>query len=109
MPHPNKAKGDRAERAALAILQQYDPEARRTRPGRREDEGDIHALNMAWQVKDVATPKWRPWLNQLTTQVELSPYQHGALIWKLRGYGGKKPKWLAVMELDQLAALLQSP
>ena len=71
MTNNNKMKGDRAERAALAILQQYDPEARRTRPGRREDEGDIHALNMAWQVKDVATPKWRPWLNQLLSLIHI--------------------------------------
>ncbi|MDU7194114.1 hypothetical protein [Lawsonella clevelandensis] len=77
-----------------------------TRPGRREDEGDIHALNLIWQVKDVAQPRWRDWLHQLHQQTESSPYQHGVLVWKLRGYGGKPPKWLAVMELDPLAELL---
>lgn len=106
MPHPNKAKGDRAERSVLAILQQHDPAARRTRPGRREDEGDIHALNATWQVKDVARPLWREWLTQLDQQVERSPYRRGILVWKLRGYGGKPVKWLAVMELDKFAELL---
>lgn len=107
MPHPNKAKGDRAERAVLAILQHYDPTARRTRPGRREDEGDIHALNLTWQVKDVAQPRWRDWLTQLHQQTESSPYQHGAIVWKLRGYGGKPAKWLAVMELEHMCELLE--
>lgn len=107
MPHPNKAKGDRAERAVLAVLKQFDNDARRTRPGRREDEGDIHALNTTWQVKDVARPLWRDWLTQLTQQVERSPYQRGILIWKLRGYGGKPAKWLAVMELEQMCELLE--
>lgn len=106
MPHPNKAKGDRAERDVRKIISQYDPDARRTRPGRREDEGDIHALNMSWQVKDVASPLWRDWLVQLDSQVGHSRYQHGAIVWKLRGYGGKPAKWLAVMELDKFAELL---
>lgn len=106
MPHPNKAKGDRAERDVRKIISQYDPDARRTRPGRREDEGDIHALNMSWQVKDVASPLWRDWLVQLDSQVGHSRYKHGAIVWKLRGYGGKPAKWLAVMELDKFAELL---
>ena len=41
MANPNKAKGDRVERDVRKIISQYDPAARRTRPGRREDEGDI--------------------------------------------------------------------
>lgn len=73
MPHPNKAKGDRAERGVLRILSEYDSSARRTRPGRREDEGDIHALSITWQVKDVARPVWRDWLTQIAEQVERSP------------------------------------
>lgn len=107
MPHPNKAKGDRAERDVLNIITQYDCSARRTRPGRREDEGDIHALNTTWQVKDVARPLWREWLTQLDQQVERSPYQHGILVWKLRGYGGKPAKWLAVIELEHMCELLE--
>ena len=107
MANPNKAKGDRAERSVLAILQQHDPPARRTRPGRREDEGDIHALNTTWQVKDVARPLWRDWLVQLDSQVEHSRYQRGILVWKLRGYGGKPAKWLAVMELEHMCELLE--
>lgn len=107
MSHPNKAKGDRAEREVLRILSEYDSSARRTRPGRREDEGDIHALNMVWQVKDVARPLWREWFVQPGSQVERSPYGRGVLVWKLRGYGGKPPKGLAVMEADKLAQLLK--
>ena len=106
MANPNKQKGDRAERDVLHILQQYDPAARRTRPGRREDEGDIHALDAAWQVKDVARPQWRDWLHQTDLQAARSPYKHGVLVWKLRGYGGKPAKWLAIMELKDLADML---
>ena len=106
MPHPNRTKGDRAERDVLAVLKQFDSDARRTRSGRREDEGDIHALNTTWQVKDVARPLWREWFVQLGSQVGCSPYGHGVLVWKLRGYGGKPAKWLAVMELDKFAELL---
>lgn len=107
MANPNKAKGDRAERAVLAVLKQFDNDARRTRPGRLEDQGDIHALNTTWQVKDVARPLWRDWLTQLDQQVERSPYRRGILVWKLRGYGGKPAKWLAVMELEQMCELLE--
>ena len=107
MANSSKAKGDRAERAVLAVLKQFDNDARRTRPGRREDEGDIHALNMSWQVKDVARPLWRDWLVQLDSQVEHSRYQHGILVWKLRGYGGKPAKWLAIIELEHMCELLE--
>lgn len=107
MPSSSKVKGDRAERAVLAVLKQFDNDARRTRPGRLEDQGDIHALNMVWQVKDVARPLWRDWLVQLDSQVEHSRYQCGILVWKLRGYGGKPAKWLAVMELEQMCELLE--
>lgn len=107
MTSSSKVKGDRAERAVLAVLKQFDHDARRTRPGRREDEGDIHALNTTWQVKDVARPLWRDWLTQLDEQVERSPYQHGAIVWKLRGYGGKPAKWLAIMELEHMCELLE--
>lgn len=107
MAHPNKAKGDRAERDVLKIISQYDPAARRTRPGRLEDQGDIHALNMVWQVKDVARPLWRDWLVQLDSQVEHSRYQHGILVWKLRGYGGKPVKWLVITELEHMCELLE--
>ena len=107
MTSSSKVKGDRAERAVLAALKQFDHDARRTRPGRREDEGDIHALNTTWQVKDVARPFWRDWLTQLTQQVERSPYRRGILVWKLSGYGGKPAKWLAVMELEQMCELLE--
>ena len=106
MTSSSKVKGDRAERAVLAALKQFDHDARRTRPGRREDEGDIHALNTTWQVKDVARPLWRDWLTQLDEQVERSPYEHGVLVWKLRGYGGKPAKWLAIMELGDLLPLI---
>ena len=105
MPHPNKTKGDRAERDVLKIISKYDPAARRTRPGRREDEGDIHALGLTWQVKDVAQPRWRDWLAQLHQQIAVSPYQYGVLVWKLRGFSGKPAKWLAVMELDHLCGV----
>lgn len=40
MANPNKVKGDRVERDVRKIISQYDRTARRTRPGRREDEGD---------------------------------------------------------------------
>jgi len=39
--------------------------------------------------------------------VEHSRYQRGILVWKLRGYGGKPAKWLAVMELEHMCELLE--
>lgn len=83
-------------------------DAVRTRPGRREDEGDIHVNrgpDYILQTKDVATPQWREWLNQLAEQVDNAKAVHGALVVKRRGVGGKPPLHLAVMPLDDLLYL----
>ncbi|AKJ72335.1 RusA-like Holliday junction resolvase [Gordonia phage GMA4] len=108
MANPNKAKGDKYERDVLAICRAAGyPWAERTRPGRREDEGDIHlAPGVILQTKDVATVAWREWLSQLADQVRCARATHGALIVKRRGTAGRAPLHLAVMPLEQYLALV---
>jgi len=102
MPHPNKAKGDRAERDVRKIISQYDPSARRTRPGRREDEGDILTDEFTIQVKNVKTARWDTWLTEWDQQQKRSGKPHKILVWRRAGAGGRKPRFLAVMDLIDL-------
>lgn len=102
MPNPNKQKGDRAERDVLKIISQYDPTARRTRPGRREDEGDILTDEFTIQVKNVKTARWDTWLTEWDQQQKRSGKPHKILVWRRAGAGGRKPRFLAVMDLIDL-------
>lgn len=108
MANLNKNKGDQYERDVLAVARRSGfPFAERTRPGRREDQGDIHLCpGFTIQCKDVATLQWRAWLDQLAAQKKAAGMPHGALVVKRRGAGGRKPLHLAVMSLDDLLALL---
>ena len=103
-----KAKGDQYERDVLKIARRSGfPFAERTRPGRREDEGDIHlAPDVIVQCKDAATPRWREWLAELNAQRLLARSAHGVLVVKRRGSGGRPPIHLAVMPLDDMLRLL---
>lgn len=108
MTNRNKAKGDKYERDVLEVARRSGfPWAERTRPGRREDQGDIHLCpGVTIQAKDVATPDWRTWLTQLEQQKRAAGMPHGALVVKRRGAGNRPPLHLAVMTLDSLLALL---
>lgn len=107
MANPSKRKGDRAERDVLAMLLPHMPTAKRTRAGRQEDEGDILTDQFTIQVKDVKNAQWGKWLEEWDEQHELSGKPYKLLVWKRRGYGGKKPRWLAVMDLDDLLPFLE--
>lgn len=108
MANPNKDRGDRYEREILALAKRRGfVDASRTRPGRREDEGDIHlSPGVIVQTKDQKTPAWREWLDQLESQRLAARAEHGILVVKRRGSGGRPPLHLAVMPLDHMLRLL---
>lgn len=108
MTNRQKAKGDAYERDVLRMARTAGfPYAERTRPGRREDEGDIHlAPGVILQTKDVASPQWREWLAQTEQQRRCAQADHGVLVVKRRGTGGRPPLHLAVMDLDSMLRLL---
>lgn len=108
MANRNLNKGNQYERDVLAIAKRSGfVHASRTRPGRREDEGDIHlAPGVIVQTKDAAQPRWREWLDQLADQVRCARAEHGVLVVKRRGSGGRPPVHLAVMSLDEMLRLL---
>lgn len=109
MTNRNKEKGDRYERDILKMCRDAGfTWAERTRPGRREDEGDIHvAPGLIAQTKDVATPNWRDWLTELADQIRCARASHGFLVVKRRGVGGRPPIHLAVMPLENMLDLLR--
>ena len=109
MANPNKNKGDQYERDILALCRTAGfTWAERTRPGRREDEGDIHLTpGVILQTKDVSTPNWRTWLAELANQINCARARHGILVVKRRGTGGRPPLHLAVMPLDAMLELLR--
>lgn len=108
MANRNKEKGDRYEREILALAKRSGfVDASRTRPGRREDEGDIHlAPGVIVQTKDQKTAVWREWLSELECQRLAARAEHGILVVKRRGAGGRPPLHLAVMPLDDMLRLL---
>lgn len=119
MANPNKAKGDRAERAVRDWATARWPGSFKTRAGFNEDLGDIVATpapgRVALQVKDVASPSWSQWFTQLASQVATLRAESagdtrvlgGVIVHKLRGQGDPG-KWRAVTTLDGLASLLES-
>lgn len=113
--NPNKAKGDRAERAVLAYLQEFYPETIKTRAGFNDDLGDViaetpHGL-LCVQVKDVAQPKWGEWFEQLAEQVKTlkdnttKPVIGGVIVWKQRGKSDPG-QWRVLCQLQFLPQLL---
>lgn len=108
MANHNKARGDQYERDILAIARRSGfPFAERTRPGRKEDQGDIHlAPGLIAQCKDQKTPEWRDWLAELEEQRLEAHADHGLLVVKRRGIGGRPPLHLAVLPLDDMLRLL---
>lgn len=107
MANPNKRRGDQEEREVEKIAQSRFPDARRTRPGRREDAGDVISPSgdFTIQVKNVRTPNWTEWLEDLASQKEASG-MGGAFLSVKRSRPGKPPLRLAVLPLEDMLALL---
>ena len=108
MANPNKRRGDLEERAVEKIIREKFPDAKRTRPGRREDEGDVlsTAGNFSCQVKAVKTPQWSQWLEELVDQKRHSGMATAFLSVK-RSRPGKSPLRLAVMPLEDMLDLIE--
>lgn len=115
MANPNKRKGDRAELAVTKYLQTIWPDTIKTRAGFNDDLGDIIANTprglLCVQVKDVASPQWKTWFQQLESQVHTlkanttKPVIGGILIWKTRGTSNPA-KWRAICQLEHLPTLI---
>ncbi|WP_343466371.1 hypothetical protein AAI421_14550 [Rhodococcus aetherivorans] len=116
MTNRNKARGDAEERAVLAILRNNGfPHAERTRPGRLEDQGDIFvtrttglAPGVIAQTKNVRTPVWSEWMEQLAQQKARSGALIAFLTHKIVRRGGRSPIRLAIMPLDDFCTLLRA-
>lgn len=114
MAHPNKRKGDAAERAARDYLTTVWPTIK-TRAGFNDDLGDLicdtPSGRLVVQVKDVATPRWQEWFTQLADQVETCrreserPVIGGILLWKTRGTADPA-RWRVISLLDQFTDLI---
>lgn len=115
MTNRNKARGDAEERAVLAILRNNGfPHAERTRPGRLEDQGDIFVTRTTGltpgviaQTKNVRTPVWSEWMEQLAQQKARSGALIAFLTHRITRRGGKPPIRLAIMPLDEFCTLLR--
>lgn len=103
-----KEKGMREEREVEKIVHSRFPDAKRTRAGRREDEGDIlvPSADATIQVKDVKTPQWSAWIDGLAEQKRNSGASTAFLSVK-RSRPGKSPLRLAVMPLEDFLDLLE--
>ena len=117
MPNANKDKGDRAERAVRDHLVDAGlPKVKKTRAGFDDDLGDIVVTDPVdrhrrtiLQVKDVASPQWSKWHDQVASQVEVAEAEHGVIVHKRRrspGCTGQVQEWNVVMTLEQYTALL---
>lgn len=108
MANRMKERGMIEERAVEKIIQAKFPDARRTRAGRREDEGDVlsPAGNFSCQVKAVKTPQWSTWLEELADQKRHSGMATAFLSVK-RSRPGKSPLRLAVMPLEDMLDLIE--
>lgn len=115
MPNRNKQRGDRAEVAVKNYFQSLGFESKRTRAGFDSDLGDVIAETprglLCVQVKDVASPQWKTWFQQLESQVTTlkanttKPVIGGILVWKMRG-SANPANWRAICQLEQLPTLI---
>ena len=109
--NPNKAKGDRAERAVLSWLHRRGfASAFKTRAGWDDDRGDIVIprgpfARAVVQVKDVASPLWSKWHAQVADQVSNAEAEVGVIIHKRRGIADPG-QWNVVLTGDQFLDLL---
>lgn len=115
MANPNKRKGDVAERAVRDVATKRYPGSFKTRAGFNDDLGDVIAAHPAGrvvlQVKDVASPSWKKWREQLAEQVDTCERESegrvigGVIVHKYRGHADPG-KWHAVTSLGDLFDLL---
>jgi hypothetical protein len=110
-PNRNKAKGDRAERAALESASKT-MRAKRTRAGYERDAGDLHLFTpggkVIAQVKDCKAYAWPAWFEQLDAQIAEAEAVTGFL-WVKRPGMGDAGEWLAVMPAKHMLKLLNRP
>lgn len=109
MANRSKRIGDAYERFVEKFCREAGfPDSKRTRPGRREDEGDLYLTpDIIVQIKDVVTPKYREWMEQLAEQKRRAGARFAFIAMKRRGAGGRPPLHLAVMPLDQMLDLFK--
>lgn len=115
MANPNKRKGDVAERAVRDLATSRYPGSFKTRAGFNDDLGDVivthPAGRLVLQVKDVASPSWKSWRQQLSDQVATCRTESetnvvgGVIVHKYRGHGDPAT-WHAVTSLGDLLDLL---
>jgi len=107
MTNSAKSKGDTAEREVCARLADLTgwPVRRKLGAGRADDTGDVHGIpDTTCQVKSYTDVlrAIREGLPELRTQQANSGTPFAALLVRRRG-----GHWIAVMDLEQLAALLR--
>ena len=115
MANPNKRKGDVAERAVRDLATSRYPGSFKTRAGFNDDLGDVivshPAGRLVLQVKDVASPSWKMWRQQLADQVATCRNESetnvvgGVIVHKYRGHSDPAA-WHAVTSLGDLLDLL---
>lgn len=115
MANPNKRKGDVAERAVRDLATSRYPGSFKTRAGFNDDLGDVivshPAGRLVLQVKDVASPSWKMWRQQLADQVATCRNESfarvlgGVIVHKYRGHSDPAT-WHAVTSLGDLLDLL---
>lgn len=107
MAHPNKVKGDRAEREAATLLTQLlkRPVRRKLGAGRKDDTGDIDGIaDWTVQVKnrrDIARCI-REGMPQLEQQRQNAQTENAAMMVRQSGGG-----WLVIMTAEQYAKLIR--
>lgn len=111
MSNPHKDRGDRFENAVRDYVQSRGfPWTERTRAGYARDWGDLHlepiTRAVIAQCKNHNRLTFPEWLVQLRQQVARAGARHGFLVVKRRGVSDPG-RSLAVMELEQLLALLR--
>ena len=117
MPNANKRKGDAAERKVRDTATERYPGSFKTRAGFNDDLGDVIVAHPAGrvvlQVKDVASPTWTAWFDQLAGQVATCTRESdtevlgGVIVHKARGVGDAG-KWRAVARLEDLLDLIDA-
>lgn len=91
MSNPNKAKGDRWERAVLEFFQAvFGRSAIRPRQEGYIDVGDLHLSPFACQLKDEAKHDFSGYLNDAEKQAAAAGEDYGAAIVKRRRYATEK-------------------